>query len=375
MKSYRIVKGLKGFFWFLFKCFAAYSLVVYALTYWVPTPHWAAGFLMMSLPITVIINLAFAVLFLLIDSKKALAPVFLICLASVFLPRTFQFGDKDGAIPVSGKREKTFTILNYNVYGFWVTQRHKREDDVQTDEMKKWLVDQDADILCLPEFNHENQVPSFRTIKYFNNAGYRFHNLLDNKKMNENTTFKSLAIFSKYPIVGHAEEAFEMQNGLMYVDIKIGKDTVRVIGVHLYSMALRLKTLVSQKEMSGVKRETRSLLSQIKRGFSARVSEIYKMEEWIKESPHPVILCGDFNETPYSYFYGKTSAVLNNAFEEKGEGFGFTYNHIPWFIRIDNQFYDDNKLDLLNFKTWKGIKYSDHNPSIGTYVVKRELAD
>lgn len=261
--------------------------------------------------------------------------------------------------------------MNYNVFGFWVTQRHVRADDIKTERMKAWIVEQNADILCMPEFNSEQKFSTFRTVKYFRDAGYRYYNFLDKKK-NANSTFIGLAIFSKFPIIKHREEAFEQQNGLMYVDVVIQKDTVRIIGVHLYSMSLQLKTLVSQKKFDGVKRETRSTLSSMKKGFSARVREVRIMEDWIKESPYPVIVCGDFNETPYSYFYGRTRALLKNAFEEKGEGFGFTYNRIPWFIRIDNQFYDDNTLDLLDFKTLKDIKYSDHNPSFGTYSVNRD---
>ena len=365
------MKGLKGFFWFLFKCFAAYTLLVYAFTYWVPTPHWAAGFLMMSLPVAVLINIIFVIIFLLVDAKKSPAPLFLIALGSVFLPRTYQFGNAEKNTSRKETVKKTFTVMNYNVYGFWVTQHHVRQDDAKTDLMKEWIINQNADILCMPEFNNEKQFPAYRTVKYFSESGYPYYNLLG-KKMNANSTFKSLAIFSKFPIIKHKEEVFEQQNGLMYVDVVIRKDTVRIIGVHLYSMSLQLKTLISQKEFDGVKRETKSTLSSMKRGFSARIREVSVLEEWIRESPYPIIVCGDFNETPYSYFYGRTIALLKNAFEEKGEGFGFTYNRIPWFIRIDNQFYNDKKLNLLEFETMKGIKYSDHNPSFGTYSVDRQ---
>jgi endonuclease/exonuclease/phosphatase family metal-dependent hydrolase len=363
------VKGLKGFFWILFKCFAVYSLLVYALTYWVPTPHWAAGFLMMSLPVAILVNIFFFIFWIFVDVKKSFGPLFIICLGCVFLARTYQFEKKEVIEP---KRNRTFTLLNYNVYGFWVTSPHTKKDDPLTIEMKKWLVDQQADILCLPEFNNEESYSAFRTVKYLREAGYKYHNFWKNSTMKEGTTFQSLAIFSKYPIVSHKEMHTEQHNGLMYVDVLIGKDTVRIIGVHLYSMSLSLSKLVRQKEMSGFKRETNETFQRMKNGFTSRITEVSLLEQWVNESPYPVVVCGDFNETPYSYFYGRTRRLLNNAFEEKGEGFGFTYNKIPWFIRIDNQFYDDKKLTLYDFKTWNTIKYSDHNPSLGTYSVKRE---
>jgi endonuclease/exonuclease/phosphatase (EEP) superfamily protein YafD len=366
----QIVKGLKSIFWFLFKCFAVYSIVVYALTFWVPSSHWICGFMMMSFPVTVLINLAFLVFWLLIDPKKALAPLFLIVLAGIFLDRTYQFKDHEDISSTKNGNARTFKVLNYNVFGFWVTQHHEREDDDKTNEMKKWLVSMDADVLVMPEFNNEDRIPAFRTTEFLKKAGYRYNNFLENKE-DRSGEYSTLAVFSRFPIVKHEEIALEQQNGIMYTDVLVGKDTLRVIGVHLYSMSLRLARLKDQKEMAGVKRVARGSLAQIKRGFIERVPQTKMLEYWIKESPYAVILTGDFNETPYSYVYGKCRKLLNNAFEMKGEGFGFTYNRVPSFIRIDNQFFDDQRLDILDFQTLNNIKYSDHYPSIGIYQFKK----
>jgi endonuclease/exonuclease/phosphatase (EEP) superfamily protein YafD len=371
LKSYRIVKGFKGFFWFLFKCFAVYSLTVYALTFWVPSSHWIAGFLMMSFPVTVLVNLAFVIFWLLVDPKKALAPLFLIFLAGIFLDRTYQFNKNKEDLVGSKDRKRTFKVLNYNVYGFWITQHHTREDDAKTNEMKKWLISMDADVLVMPEYNNEDYIPAFKTTEFLEKAGYRYHNFLENKK-DRSGQYNTLAIFSRFPIVKHEEIAFESQNGIMYTDVLIGKQTVRIIGVHLYSMSLRLSNLTHQREMAGIKREARGSFSQIKRGFSERAPQTKMLEYWIKQSPHAIIMTGDFNEIPYSYGYGKYRQLLNNAFEVKGEGFGFTYNHVPSFIRIDNQFFDDKKLDVLDFQTLNKIKYSDHYPCLGIYQFKKQ---
>lgn len=370
LKSYHIVKGLKGFFWFLFKCFAVYSVVVYALTFWVPSSHWIAGFLMMSFPVTVLINLAFVIFWLLVDPRKALAPLFLVFLSGIFLDRTYQFKKENENTTGDKTAAKTLKVLNYNVYGFWVTQHHSRKDDALTNEMKKWLVSMDADVLVMPEYNNEDPIPAFRTTEFLEKAGYRYHNFLENEK-DKSGQYNTLAIFSRFPIVKHEEIAFEFQNGIMYADIRVGKNMVRVIGVHLYSMSLRLSKLTHQRGVSGIKREAKGSLSQIKRGFNERAPQTKMLEYWIQQSPHPVIMTGDFNETPYSYVYGKCRNLLNNAFEAKGEGFGFTYNHIPSFIRIDNQFYDDKKLEVLDFQTLNKIKYSDHYPCLGIYQFKK----
>lgn len=78
-------------------------------------------------------------------------------------------------------------------------------------------------------------------------------------------------------------------------------------------------------------------------------------------SPYPVILAGDFNDLPYSYTYFSLRENLENAFESKGRGFGFTYNKVLFFLRIDNVFFD-KALEVLQFKTLREVDYSDHYP-------------
>jgi endonuclease/exonuclease/phosphatase family metal-dependent hydrolase len=57
---------------------------------------------------------------------------------------------------------------------------------------------------------------------------------------------------------------------------------------------------------------------------------------------------------------------LENAFERAGNGFGFTLNRSPKFVRIDNQFFSD-KIKIQSFTTHSEIKYSDHYPISASY--------
>ncbi len=75
-------------------------------------------------------------------------------------------------------------------------------------------------------------------------------------------------MFSKYPIIKHKENPTEQQNGLMYIDIAVGKDTLRVIGVHLYSMSLRLiKTGKSERNVWDQKGDERDVIPNEKRFY------------------------------------------------------------------------------------------------------------
>ena len=89
------------------------------------------------------------------------------------------------------------------------------------------------------------------------------------------------------------------------------------------------------------------------------------MNTEIKNSPYPVVLCGDFNDTPVSYCYNVVSKSLEDSFIESGSGVGTTYiGKIP-SNRIDYIFHSD-QLESMEFKTHQ-VSYSDHKP-ISCYV-------
>ena len=92
-----------------------------------------------------------------------------------------------------------------------------------------------------------------------------------------------------------------------------------------------------------------------------RTIQISILKKHMANSPFPVILAGDFNDLPYSYTYFSLKEDLENAFEKKGRGFGFTYNKVLFFLRIDNIFYE-NPMEVLQFKTLREVDYSDHYP-------------
>ena len=115
------------------------------------------------------------------------------------------------------------------------------------------------------------------------------------------------------------------------------------------------------ENMEGVKRNYRQTLRKLNRGSLARSKQLALLTEHVKNSPHRVILLGDLNEIPYSYAYFKLSENLVNAFEKAGRGFGFTYNKVLFFLRIDHIF-SDPSLKAIQFKTHREVDYSDHYP-------------
>lgn len=362
------MKGLIRFLWFLYKCFAFYTLVIYILILWIPFDGWLAGFMMMSFPVVILIHLISIPAWLIMDGRKAFLPLIMLLAGGIFLSRTYAFGNNHEP-EITGKAKKTFKVMSYNTHVFQrnsditlpYVKRHIRE-------MKLWVSNSKADVLCMPEY-YDNSTKLFSVNDALQKKGYLHYTFFNKVRKQKEKTYSGLAVFSKFPIIASKDTIFESQNGMIQTDIKIGKDTVRIIALHLYSMTLQLNNLVSQKEMKEVKKESKTVLRQMKLGFTHRAKEVRALESWVKMSPHPIIVCGDFNEVPYGYVYGRMRKLLTNSFEEKGNGFGFTYNHLPYFIRIDHQFYSPDKLQLTNFTTFKEVKHSDHYPILGEYAI------
>lgn len=228
-----------------------------------------------------------------------------------------------------------------------------------------------ADINCFQEMFSSAKNEKLNVIKRLSNK-YKYSVLMlpPPAGKEEFTGSIGLSIYSKYPIIDTEKVIWKPNNnGILRADIVINTDTVRVLNVQLKSMGIRVKKVLDASESERVE-ETKNLLILLKNGFQVRSTQVNKIEEMIKESPYPVLVCGDFNELPYGYAYGRVSKLLANSFETSGKGFGFTYNKILGFLRIDNQFFDEKVLKNMSFQTFNKIPWSDHFPIKGVYEVK-----
>jgi len=105
---------------------------------------------------------------------------------------------------------------------------------------------------------------------------------------------------------------------------------------------------------------TKVILGKLRRAFKSRAKQANIVAAFIRESPYPVIVCGDFNDTPLSYVYKTVSAGLNDSFLEIGQGTGVSYaGGIP-FLRIDYILHSKS-LEAFRFNI-HNVNYSDHYP-------------
>lgn len=285
--------------------------------------------------------------------------------------RQFSIHGGEGAIP---DNSKAFQVLSYNVHMFNRHANHDESEREATAEMVDWVATHPADIYCIQEFYND---PSSDVFNAISRIGTRYDKAQYFSAVNSDRRQKGfgVAVFSKYPIVNQGTIHFSESslNRVAWADINIQGDTVRVYATHLQSMSIKSEdienTYQSIGDQDAMEKEGRNLARRLRNGFVARGHQVEVLKAHFDDCPYPFIVCGDFNDIPFSYTYQVLRQDLSNAFEEAGSGLGATYNGPIPFLRIDNQFYSQG-LKAYEFRTHQEMGLSDHLPIAAKYVLE-----
>jgi len=157
-----------------------------------------------------------------------------------------------------------------------------------------------------------------------------------------------------------------MNNTCIYSDMIIYADTIRVYNVHLASNWFKDSDyfFLQNPQKEKLKEGISGIVKRMKISYQKRAKETQVIKEHMQTSPFPIILCGDFNDTPLSYAYNNIISNLNDSFLESGKGIGQSFVKIP-ALRIDYILHD-KKFSSFNYKQHKQ-ELSDH------YAISTEL--
>lgn len=184
------------------------------------------------------------------------------------------------------------------------------------------------DILCLQERPHTNLVAYDSIKKLYTTLTYKATNGREDENLN-------IAIFSKYPLQNIRTWYFaKTYNKMIQADICRENDTIRLYNVHLQTTG-----------------HGENLIYNCRQRY--KQSDLLKRE--IKNSPYPVIICGDFNDIPISY----TVLNLLSAVKDQSLSFKGSYQSLGGIFKIDY---------VLTTRNWKKNIYklytnpwSDHS--------------
>ena len=257
-------------------------------------------------------------------------------------------------------KDDAVSLLSFNTKLF----REKSVYDQFSLDMIKWVVEDTSSIKCIQEFSTNARWPALDIKGQIESSGYHSFDYKASEG-NFGDHNPGMAIFSKYPIVdqGVLPLANNGINAIIYADILVGRDTLRVYNIHLTSYHFELP-----EQSSNFLRALEVVITEAKQVVISHTNEVQTLLEHADECPYPYLIAGDLNESPYSYTYRKLSS-MSNAFESTGYGFGFTMIKPPLFLRIDNIFFNQ-QISMHSFEVDYSMNISDHYPIRASFDIE-----
>jgi endonuclease/exonuclease/phosphatase family metal-dependent hydrolase len=344
--------------------FAIAMLISYLAVVINPETFALPAFFGLAYPYLLLINILLVITWAMLLRFEALISLVIIALGVT------HFSNYIKLTKPTGDKSNTFKVLSYNVRLFNYFENN--HGITSGKKIFQFLKSKKPDIICLQEFFLLGNPKVEETLMIADLGGdYHSHMKIIGSGKNR---YYGIVTFSRFPIVGKGEIIHPGSSSLsIYTDVLIKNDTFRIYNNHLQSFRLRslersfIEELMAPEDIESLK-EVRSLSVSLKKGFVKRALQAQVVKDHINKSPFPVMVVGDFNDTPVSYAYRKIRKGLNDSFVNSGYGAGFTYrgNYPP--NRIDYILYDNTLLNSY-FEIVK-VKYSDHYPIISYFKMK-----
>lgn len=326
MKRLNIVEKILFFFNIIT---ALLLLLTYAIPNLDPERFPIINLLSLLYPVFLGLNFFFSILWLIKLKPQFLLSLLVIGIGYKQINSFFSFHKKEEL------KQTDVKLLSYNVRYF------NRAQWIPSPSIQPKIYDfinkQQADIVCIQEHDH-TQNPKIKLPK------------VGQKKTGQN----ELAIYSKYkPIHTGSLDFKNTANNVLYVDLQVRDQIVRIYNVHLESFGLK-----TEKKYYGDEDNT-ALLKHFRNVFVKQSEQIKLLKNHIDNCPYKTIIAGDFNNTAFSWNYHYLMENRKDAFVEAGSGFGKTFNYM-FPLRIDF-ILPDNNMEVGSFANYN-VKLSDHYP-------------
>lgn len=328
------------------------TFLAYVLPFLAPKFFPFLSVLTLVLPLFLIVNGLFFIYWILQLKRQMILSGIVLVLGITFVNKFYKFSSTEQL-----REEKDFVVMSYNVRLFNLFQWIERES--VKDEMKAFIDEQNPDILCIQEYSETANV-DLRVYKH------KFIFMQGNKIKT------GQAIFSKFPIIDQGNIEFpESDNLIVYADIRKGSDTIRVYNMHLQSIKISPDVSEMQEHVETIdQQKSQMVFKRIGQAFTKQQLQAEILMKHKKECKFPMIICGDMNNSAFSYVYRSIKGNLNDCFEEAGKGFGETYNFKYYPARIDYIF-ADKSMKVKSFQNFPQFKNSDHYPIVTRLMVEK----
>lgn len=345
-------------------------LASYAAGFFSPEQAWILAFFGLAYPVLLIINLLFVFLWLFLWKRYIFISLITILVGWGSLRTVFPLHLFRQELP----QGEPIKVISFNVHHFYGNQQTESIPENRS-KIANFLIGQQNDIVCIQEFFAIGEDFSKTLEKFAKSIQMEYNASKNYKAFFNKQKIVAIATFSRYPIArtGH----FTMPDGLLYAiysDIVINMDTIRIYNLHLESIrfgnddySFYSQLTDPDKDATPIKEGSKRMIWKMRKAFMLRSKQVHQLARHVKASPYPVILAGDFNDTPSSYTYHQLTTDLSDAYKEAGEKFmeGTYSGKLPSF-RIDYILHS-KEFHTLSYKKFD-VDLSDHFPIAATMV-------
>lgn len=247
-------------------------------------------------------------------------------------------------------------VLSYNVWLYGGGHPDERPNRVL-----EYIKRQNADIVCLQEADL-----NAAGVGYVDSILRPVYQFRDSVQHGGDV----VVLFSKYPIHGKERIEYTSKGNLSAAfRVQIKGTTVIVINNHFESTGLNpsekadFKLLVKgEMKTDTVRHFSKLLVKLLAEATKKRAPEAEAVARYISyHRGTPMIVCGDFNDTPISYVHRTVGKGLTDCYVSTANGPGISYHVNGFYVRIDNLFCTDD-FEPYACRVDRSIDASDHYP-------------
>lgn len=321
---------LDKLFYFINSIIATLLLLSFLLPYISPETIPFLAILSLFVPVLLIINIGFVIYWILKLKKHFFLSLVVLVIGWFIVTPFYKISSSNSSL------NSDLKIMSYNVKLFDLF--NKKQDSTNSINGFNFISDKNPDVITIQEY--------YQTTKNKLSFPYKFVKLRSKKSK------YGMAIYSKYRIINSGSLNLKSEgNNIIFADILKNKDTIRIYNVHFES--LRIKP---NEENFGEK-DSEKLIERVGNSFKQQAIQTKLFLTHEKKWNGKKVICGDFNNTAYSWMYNQISKDKKDTFIEAGKGFGRSFDY--WFpMRIDFILTDKNAT-VNQFSTFTET-YSDH---------------
>ena len=246
----------------------------------------------------------------------------------------------------------SFGVMTFNVRR--LDEYNWLEGDQTRTDLANWLSGRDEEVWCFQEFPSQGK----SVLREFGMSWRQ-----PNRRLLQWSDGSGPALATVFPVKAWSTWMFPDGAGrgrVLQADVETPAGVVRFFNVHLQSLYFSREDYAAVEDGPS-REEGLRLLGRVTQASAARAHQAQELRRRMEESPYPVILAGDLNDSPMSYTCGHLrKGRVRDTFGAGDIGLGATHIGTVPGLRIDG-ILADTTLTVHVHQT-HDVTLSDHRP-------------